>query len=171
MSVDCPKNLACSLTGNGKPNTCLNLKGQKSLSNKYCANNLISQNSTCTCQVSFYCLIHYSYTLQIILSNLYYLYQKSGKFYNSKTVTCVPKMTYGTTCSSSSQCLNGLICSSIGKQKNLCLKDKNSKCTSSNECTNNIPCRSGICQCKPLVIFYFFILIIFLNKINFFLNE
>ena len=85
MSADCPKYLACSLTGNGKPNTCLHLKGQKSLSNMYCANNLISQNSTCTCQLSFNRLILLSYTLQMILSKIYIIFIKSlGNFITVK---------------------------------------------------------------------------------------
>ena len=75
------------------------------------------------------------------------IFIKSGQFYQSTRAECVKKCLFGKFCFASDECSGGLICSTQGNMKNMCLKGQNGTCSSNNECANNLGCFDGICGC------------------------
>ena len=47
-----------------------------------------------------------------------------------------------------SPCDSGLVCSSKGALKNICLKGNGQKCGSNNECVNFVACIQSTCKCQ-----------------------
>lgn len=72
---------------------------------------------------------------------------QTGYFYDPSSAYCAPQSEFGETCFAQNQCQSGLVCSTEGALKNICLKDIGGTCGADDECINLLPCLYGICTC------------------------
>ena len=93
--------------------------------------------------------ININFKKKRIYKSFYFFWKifKVGYFYDSKRAICTKKSVFGQYCDKTSQCDVGLVCSSKGGLKNICLKDYGQLCGSSNECINLLGCIESYCSC------------------------
>jgi hypothetical protein len=85
------------------------------------------------------------------LSIYFYFFPfKSDSFFDSRRNDCIKRQTYGDTCKYDDECDQGLVCSSRGEVKNVCLLDYTHFCSQDNECANYLKCIKGVCSCQVL---------------------
>jgi hypothetical protein len=116
----CRKDLACYVRG-AQAFKCARLNGANCNSNDDCANNLVCNNTQCSCN--------------------------SGTYYDETLADCIAVQSWGENCTSSDQCIQGSICSTIAPDTNVCLSNQYGPCNDYNGCANTLACINGTCDC------------------------